>query len=70
LTSEEQEIIEAVIRDSRLSTTGVLTDARIIELAKSKIRHGYAMAGRAGCWSFHPGARCVRPGHVRVRLRP
>jgi len=51
LTSEEQKIIEAVIHDSRSATTGVLTDARINELAKSKIRHGYTLAGRGAYYA-------------------
>ncbi len=51
LSSEEQEIVAAVIRDSQATSTGVLTSARVNELAKSKIRRGYALANRGAYYA-------------------
>lgn len=51
LTTEEQKIVDAVILDSRAATTGVLTDRRVNQIAQTKIRNAYAMAGRGAFYS-------------------
>lgn len=51
LSTEEQEIVDAVIRDSRAVTTGVMTESRVNEIAKQKIRHGYALANRGAYYA-------------------
>ena len=45
LESQEQQLLEAVLRDYS-ATTGALTDARVAEKAKAKIGLAYAMANR------------------------
>jgi len=47
----EKELVAAAILDSTASTTGVLTDNRVNELAKTKIRSAYAMANRGGYYA-------------------
>ncbi|NOY43345.1 MAG: hypothetical protein GXP26_16110 [Planctomycetes bacterium] len=51
LSAEEQEIVDSVIQDSQATSTGVLTNARVNELAKSKIRRGYALANRGAYYA-------------------
>ncbi|NOY29994.1 MAG: hypothetical protein GXP28_07385 [Planctomycetes bacterium] len=47
----EKEFVAAVIRDCTAATTGVLTNQRVHELAKTKIRGAYAMANRGGYYA-------------------
>ncbi len=44
--TEQQRLLAALSRDSSSAVTGVLTDSRVNELAKTKIQQAYAMAGR------------------------
>ena len=46
LSTEEQELARQ-LRDATSAATGVLTDARVDQLAKKKIQHAYAMANRS-----------------------
>jgi len=47
----EKKLVDAVVRDSPAATTGVLTNQRVNELAKEKIRSAYAMANRGGYYA-------------------
>jgi tetratricopeptide (TPR) repeat protein len=46
LTPTERRLLAAVLRDASSAATGVLTDARLDELARGKIRAAYALADR------------------------
>jgi len=48
--SEQEKLLMALVRDASTATTGVLTDARVNELAKSKIQRAYAMANRGSLY--------------------
>jgi len=50
-STAEKEFLAAIIRDCTAATTGVLTDQRVHELAKTKIREAYAMANRGGYYA-------------------
>ena len=47
----EEELIALILRDCSPATTGVLTDDRINQIAKKKIRGAYAMANRGGYYA-------------------
>ncbi|MGI9427291.1 MAG: hypothetical protein ACR2NM_01445, partial [Bythopirellula sp.] len=49
LTAQER-LLAVALRDSASAATGVLTDNRVNEVAKSKINHAYAMASRGGMY--------------------
>ncbi len=49
--TREKELVAAAILDNTASTTGVLTDSRVNEIAKTKIRGAYAMANRGGYYA-------------------
>lgn len=48
--SEQEQTLAALLRDSSSAATGVLTDQRINELAKSKVQHAYKMASRGSLY--------------------
>lgn len=48
--SEQGQTLAALLRDSSSAVTGVLTDQRINELAKSKVQHAYKMASRGSLY--------------------
>ena len=48
--TEQERLLTLALRDSTSAATGVLTDSRVNELAKSKIQHAYAMASRGGMY--------------------
>lgn len=48
--SEQEQTLAALLRDSSSAATGVLTDRRINELAKSKVQHAYKMASRGSLY--------------------
>ncbi len=47
---EQKQLLAALSRDSSSAVTGVLTDGRVNELAKTKIQHAYAMASRGALY--------------------
>ncbi|MEM8945245.1 MAG: hypothetical protein AAGD11_08680 [Planctomycetota bacterium] len=47
---EQQQTMNRMLADSSSATTGVLTDHRLDELAKAKIRNAYAMANRGSLY--------------------
>ena len=46
LSREEQRLMQAIISETSSASTGVLTDARLGQEAKDKIRQAYAFANR------------------------
>ncbi|NOZ39710.1 MAG: hypothetical protein GXP24_05730 [Planctomycetes bacterium] len=48
--AEQKQLLAALLRDSSSAVTGVLTDSRVNELAKTKIQHAYAMASRGALY--------------------
>lgn len=48
--TEQQRLLAILSRDSSSAVTGVLTDSRVNELAKTKIQHAYAMADRGSLY--------------------
>ena len=51
LSTDEQELLDLILSDCPAAATGVLTGARLNELATKKIRQGYAMANRGALYS-------------------
>ncbi len=47
----EKELIATIIRNCTAATTGVLTDERVNQIAKKKIRAAYAIANRGGYYA-------------------
>ena len=48
--TEQQQLLDSLSQNSSAAVTGVLTDGRVNELAKTKIQHAYAMAGRGALY--------------------
>ena len=48
--SEQQQLLDSLSQNSSTAVTGVLTDSRVNELAKTKIQQAYAMAGRGALY--------------------
>jgi len=48
--SQQEQMLARLLRDSSSATTGVLTDSRVNDLAKTKIQHAYAKASRGSLY--------------------
>ena len=48
--TQQKQLLESLSQNSSAAVTGVLTDSRVNELAKTKIQQAYAMAGRGALY--------------------